>query len=310
MAENKESGRMTIEDMRLLVESTDTVPYTLYQSNKMKKGCLFCFVEGKHDTDYYQPKVKSIYGDNYFFIPCNNKKNVLSVYDQIYSSDHERFKIAFFIDKDFDPSISKPCIYETECYSIENYYVYPCAFSEFLQYCLHLKKDSAEYTKAVNYYKEEFRKFNAASLLLNSWIAVCREKDNRNEMIHIDSLSDSYPSSFLSINFGAEYQQLYDLALMNSYFHVSPYITQEELDAKVLELQGKDYFSVFRGKYELHFYYHMLQDLKTKVNHRHRGQELVLEKLSWDLNYPNLMIYYSNYAYFPDTLRQFILGYC
>lgn len=310
MGEKDESGLMTIEDMCTQVESTDTVPYTFYQSNKMKADCLFCFVEGKHDTDYYQPKVKSIYGDNYLFITCNNKKNVMSVYDHIYSTDHERFKLAFFIDKDFDESINRPCLYETECYSIENYYVYPCAFSEFLLYCLHLEKDSVEYTKAVNYYEQEFNKFHAASLQLNSWIAACREKDHRNEMTHLDCLGDSYPSAFFEINFGAEYHQLYDLPAMNSFFHALPELTQEEVDAKIGELQDKDYFAVFRGKYELHFYYRLLVDLKEKVNHKHRGQDLVLKNLSWDLNYPNLMIYYSSYAYFPDKLRQFLAGYC
>ena len=47
------------------------------------------------------------------------------MYDQIYASDHSAHKLAFFVDKDFDESINRPGLYETECYSIENYYVYP-----------------------------------------------------------------------------------------------------------------------------------------------------------------------------------------
>lgn len=309
MEERNEANRMSVEDMRVLVESSDMVPYTFYQSNKMKPGCLFCFIEGKHDTDYYQPKVKNIYGDNYLFVKCNNKKNVLSVYDKVYPNDYQKCKLAFFIDKDFDESVNRPCLYETESYSIENYYVYPCAFSEFLQYSLHIEKDSVEYMRAVKYYEEEFNKFHEVSLLLNAWIFACREKDHRKEMIHIDSLGENYPSHFLGINFGGEFQQLYDLATMNSYYHATPEITQKEVESKVARLYEEDYFSSFRGKYELWFLYHMLEDLKKKVKHKRRGQELVLEKLSWDLNYPNMMIYYSNYAYFPEKLRQFISGY-
>ena len=310
MDELQENNRMTVEGMEAMAGNTDTTPLTFYQSNKMTPNCLFCFVEGKNDTDYYQPKIKALYGDNYLFVKCNYKKYVLSMYDQIYESDHNTYKLAFFVDRDFDESISKPGLYETECYSIENYYVYPSAFSEFLQYCIRLPKDTPEYNKAMVYYTQEFEKFHFASLQLNAWIATCRFKDHRNEMVNIDSLGDSYPSSFFSITFGGEHGHLYNLDMMNTYFHADPAITQTELDAKASELTGSNYFKVFRGKYELHFLYHLLEDLRIKASRKRKGQELILNKVPWDFNYPNFMIYYNAFAYFPDTLRQFIAGYC
>ena len=301
---------MSVEGMEALVENTDTTPITFYQSNKMTPNCLFCFIEGKNDTDYYQPKIKGIYGDNYLFVKCNNKKFVLSVYDKVYASDHIMHKLAFFIDKDFDEHIERPGLYETECYSIENYYTYPCAFSEFLQYCIRIDKDSPAYNKAMRYYEQEFNKFHNASLQLNAWISACRTKNNRKEMEHLDSLKDSYPSSFFNINFGGEYEQLYNIDILNEHFNATPAITQEELSQKASELTTCDCFRTFRGKNELHFLYHLLEDLRSKANNKRKGQELILEKVPWDFNYTNFMIYYCSYAYFPDVLRQFIMSYC
>ena len=310
MDEVQEINRMTVEGMEAVAASTDTTPLTFYQSNKMTPKCLFCFVEGKNDTDYYQPKIKSIYGDNYLFIKCNCKKIVLSMYDQIYVSDHSTQKLAFFVDRDFDESISRPGLYETECYSVENYYVYPSAFSEFLQYCIRIDKDTPEYNKAMAYYYQEFEKFHTASLQLNAWIAQCREKDHRSEMVYIDSLGDSYPSVFFDICFGGEYKQQYNLSVLNSYFKANPAITQDELDKKTSELTGINYFKALRGKYELHYLYHLLIDLRAKASKKRKNQDLILNKVPWDFNYSNFMIYYCAYSYFPESLRQFILSYC
>ena len=310
MDEVQEINRMTVEGMEAVAASTDTTPLTFYQSNKMTPKCLFCFVEGKNDTDYYQPKIKSIYGDNYLFIKCNCKKIVLSMYDQIYVSDHSTQKLAFFVDRDFDESISRPGLYETECYSVENYYVYPSAFSEFLQYCIRIDKDTPEYNKAMAYYYQEFEKFHTASLQLNAWIAQCREKDHRSEMVYIDSLGDSYPSVFFDICFGGEYKQQYNLSVLNSYFKANPAITQDELDKKTSEFTGINYFKALRGKYELHYLYHLLIDLRAKASKKRKNQDLILNKVPWDFNYSNFMIYYCAYSYFPESLRQFILSYC
>lgn len=310
MDEVQEIDRMTVEGMEAMAGNTDTTPLTFYQSNKMSPKCLFCFVEGKNDTDYYQPKIKSLYGDNYLFIKCNYKKFVLSMYDQIYASDHLAHKLAFFVDKDFDESISRPGLYETECYSIENYYVYPSAFSEFLQYCIRIGKDTPEYNKAMTYYNQEFEKFHVASLQLNAWIAQCRNKDRCNEMVHLDSLGDSYPSAFFDITFGSEYIQQYNLSVLNSHFKANPAITQDELDKKTDELKNTNYFKSFRGKYELHYLYRMLVDLRAKASRKRKDQDLILDKVPWDFNYPNFMIYYCAYSYFPESLRQFILSYC
>ena len=88
---------------------------------------LFCFFEGK-DNPYYVPRIKR-FTDNYFPIKCGGRENVLEVYRLITNRvEYNHYKKAFFIDRDFNPTlpIQNPPIFETPCYAIENLYVSVC----------------------------------------------------------------------------------------------------------------------------------------------------------------------------------------
>ena len=158
-----EKPTMTVEGMVSETEETQTVPITDYNTNKMREGCLFCFIEGKTDTDYYLTKVKSICGDNVYYVKCNCKKNVLFVYDEVYASDHKSKKLAFFIDRDFDSPIVRPGLYETESYSIENYYVYPSVYRDFIHYGLQIDLVSAEAQTAMSFYQASFLVYDSSN---------------------------------------------------------------------------------------------------------------------------------------------------
>ena len=84
-----EEPQLTVESMEAEKEDSFSVPLTLYNTNKLSPGCLFCFVEGQSDTDFYFPKVKSIFGGNHLFINCYNKKFVLKMYQLIHEKDKE-----------------------------------------------------------------------------------------------------------------------------------------------------------------------------------------------------------------------------
>ena len=306
-----EEPQLTVESMETEKENSFSVPFTFYNTNKLSSECLFCFVEGKSDTDFYFPKIKSIYGENHLFINCYNKKFVLKMYDLIHENDKGSKKLAFFIDHDYDDTINLEHVYETECYSIENYYCYKSAFSDFLQYGLHIDKMKAEYQDAMNFYVQEFDKFHEVIIDFNAWIAVCKRKNDIHEMIHLDSLGSSIPESFLIEEFGGDYQQNYDLDRLNSHFNAVPKITRDEHDKMIAELKGNDYYKVFRGKFELHFLYELIRFLKYKASHKKKKDRTLLEKsiVSWDINLSNLMIYYSNYAFYPQNLKDFLLSY-
>ena len=306
-----EEPQLTVESMEAEKENSFSVPLTLYNTNKLSPGCLFCFVEGQSDTDFYFPKVKSIFGGNHLFINCYNKKFVLKMYQLIHEKDKESKKLAFFIDHDYDAKVNLEHVYETECYSIENYYCYKSAFSEFLQYGLHINKTKAEYQEAMDFYVQEFDKFHDAILELNAWIAVCKLKNHKHEMIHLDKLGSSIPDSFLIKEIGGEYKKNYDLEKLNSHFSANPKITKEEHDLMIADLKGNDYYKIFRGKYELHFLYEVIQYFRYKANHKKKGERALLENsiVSWDINLSKWMIYFSDYAFYPQNLKDFLLSY-
>lgn len=308
-SENIEPQKLTVEGMEEMVASTDSVPYAFYQSNKNLPHCLFCFVEGKDDTDYYQPRVKNVYGDNYLFIKCNCRDYVLSVYNQIYESDHDSRKLAFFIDKDFNETTTLDGVFETDGYSIENYYVVESSFSEFLCYGLHIPKNSIEYNRAIDYYRTEFAKFHQAVLLLNVWAKVCRKRHLHGCMNNLKALKKKWPDDFITINFGSNYSKQYDLDKLNEHYQADPVVTQEELDREESSFKGCDLYMDLRGKFELHFLYDLLVDLKTKSNRKRKGEVVIIENFNWDLNYPCFMIYYSNFAKTPERLRAYISSY-
>lgn len=309
MAEEK--PKLTVESMETEKENSLSVPFAMYNTNKSTQGCLFCFVEGKSDTDYYFSKVKNIYGSNNMFINCYNKKQVLKMYEEIHDKDKDTQKLAFFIDHDYDNMVCKEHLYETECYSIENYYVCEESFSDFLQYGLHVEKSSTEYHEAMNFYRDEFQKFHGVMLDFNAWIAVCKAKNITQQMIHLEKLGDSVPDGFLVKEIGGNYTQVYDLSALNRHFNAEPLITEEEINAKRQELSGKDYYKIFRGKYEFHFLCELLHYLHYNATHKKRNKRAVLEKsiASWNINESKLMIYLSDYAYFPKNLNDFIRSY-
>lgn len=98
---------------------------------EQNKNGLFCFFEGK-DNAYYIPKVKN-FTDKYHIIPCGGREKVLEVYQLItIHSEYDKYKKAFFIDRDFNQALppQNPPIFETPCYSIENFYVSVNVFKE------------------------------------------------------------------------------------------------------------------------------------------------------------------------------------
>ena len=308
---SEEKPRLTVESMETEKENSFSVPLTMYSTNKSTPNCMFCFVEGKSDTDYYHNKVKSIYGPNHMFIDCYSKSFVLQMYKEIHDKDKDSKKLAFFIDRDFDSHVSLDHLYETECYSIENYYVYEESFSDFLQYGLHVDKSSTEYQEAMDFYHNEFHKFHTVMLDFNAWIAVCKNKNIKKEMRHLEKLGTSVPDGFLKNDIEGTYTQIYDLNKLNQHFKANPLITKEEVDAQKDEFDSKDFYKIFRGKYEIHFLCELLNYLRIKASHKKKADRMLLDKaiVSWDINHSKLMIYYSDYAYFPKELNDFIKSY-
>ena len=105
---------MSVEEMiRRREESANTAFITFNKHISQGKMGLFCFFEGK-DSPYYVARIRMLFSGNYYPIACSGKSKVLKINELIgFHKELEAYKTAFFVDKDFDPPISNPKIYET-----------------------------------------------------------------------------------------------------------------------------------------------------------------------------------------------------
>ena len=102
---------------------------------------IYCFYEGKTDSDYYYNLFPKNKRDNIFNIVCNGKSGILSICRYIKDDIiYQTYKLLYFIDKDFDPSynVTNPdltgLIFETTGYSVENYYCSINCFKRILKF--------------------------------------------------------------------------------------------------------------------------------------------------------------------------------
>ena len=150
------------------------VGYTEFSLKYTNKSiALYCFFEAIDDIRYYTPIIRNVSGYplvNTFM--CRNKVGVLKVYTLIKAKpEYKNAKTGFFVDRDFDKLISNSDIYETDFYSIENFYVVePCIHNIFHEH-FQIKWFSDDFEICVNRYKALQNEFNFRILPLNAYLS-------------------------------------------------------------------------------------------------------------------------------------------
>lgn len=103
-----------------------TVPLQQFyeEYNKKNKNKCYGFVEGKDDPSYYRRIIDNNLSDNcsVTLYPCDGKKNVKYIYNQLDWRIYSKRRIVFFMDRDLSPVIEdKDIVYDTNVYITENY---------------------------------------------------------------------------------------------------------------------------------------------------------------------------------------------
>lgn len=220
---------------------------------RANKDGLFCFFEGK-DNAYYISRVKK-YINQYHFINCGGRENVLEVYKLInYHREYDKYKKGFFIDRDFNPPLSPPNpeIFETSCYSIENFYVSINVFQEILKNHFHLSEISQEFDVCTRLFKERQQEFHNAVILFNAWYACLINRKNREQLQTGVNLDDKLPKGFIKFELDIITQE-YNTETIKNKFTKALEVSDEILQEKIKEFRDCEQDKVFRGKYELEF---------------------------------------------------------
>lgn len=297
---NQEINPTTLSEK---VESTN-IGYHRYLEKKNNHS-LFCFMEGKHDPDYYLGVVRSICGDDFITIVCGNKNNVLDVFNSVFDKDHDRYKLSFFIDKDYDEPINNPNIFETDCYSIENYYCSLEAFKRILRYGIGIPEDADYLQDVIDFYLAQFGQFHHTVDLFNAFYSLLHNYERDKKIYFKLNLCDNFPSDLADINVN-RCSKNYNLQnLLDKYGIGTDVMTQAEVDAECVRLWALDPFKVFRGKFEIEMLYKLLIHLITDANTSPQTR-IIKKKVSMSLNGFSFMADLAQYADIPDSLRTYL----
>lgn len=194
---------ITVQDLIREREEAGSVAYqefVLYTTTH--ENSMFCFFENK-DAPYYHLRIKTNFKGNYQYISCGNKKSVLKAYQLIKNyKEYDKYKKAFFIDRDFDAPLKDlhAEIYETPSYSIENLYCSVESMKEFIKTDLQIRESEEIFSKIITQYTALQKNYFKSILLFNAWYKLQKNKRiELNEKLEV-KLTDNFPSDFVEVS--------------------------------------------------------------------------------------------------------------
>jgi len=294
---------MTVDDLRRAREESANVAYMTFMKHiRQDKNGLFCFFEGK-DMPYYYNKVQRIYQGNYYPIKCNGKSKVLKVYELINNHRiYDKYKKGFFVDRDFDLLINNRSIYETPCYSIENFYTNPTVFSDILKHELGLTEISESYMNAMVCYKNLRGQFLEKTTLFNTWYACLKDLRNKNGTETGVSLSDKLPKGFITVSL-ENIEINYGFEAIKKEFPDALTISESTLNDKINQFNEVDKNCVFRGKYG---FFLMMDILEKLIENSQKTKQFVKEKVKYNITQSQGISQFAQYAETPECLVTYL----
>ena len=281
------------------------VGFHRYNENKNIHS-LFCFMEGRHDPDYYMGVIRSICGDDVVTINCGSKQNVIDIYSRVYPSDHNQYRLAFFVDRDFDQLINDSNIFETDRYSIENYYCSQDVFERILKYELNISEDESCWNDVITFFQKEFETFHETVDLFNAFYSILHKYERNNNVFFKLKLGDNFPKELADIKVGG-CKKKYNLQdLLNKYELETNIMTEDEVEDERLRLWSLNPYFVFRGKYEIDFMYKLLLHLITNANKNNKTDSIIKKSISFGLNGEHFMSNIAQHADIPNSLREYL----
>jgi Protein of unknown function (DUF4435) len=294
---------MSVDNLRASRDKAVVVFTKFTRLYKQYPSALYCFFEGE-DSKYYGIRIKNIVKpqkDIYF--ECKGKDGVLGTHRMLSSRKYyENARTAYFIDRDFDKSISESDlkgIYETPCYSIENFYTSVQCFSEILRNEFKLMESDESFESCVSLYSNLQEDFHNAVELLNTWIACQRDKSSK---LNISDLSVLH---FARIDLD-QITVRYIIDDLYAMFPEAVNISQEELDARRSSLISSSRQKNFRGKFEIEFLLKVLEKLKSEANQGHYPYFTQKVKVVLSCSKKTIISDLSQYADTPDCLYSYL----
>lgn len=270
---------------------------------KGRDNDLFCFFEGQ-DSQYYSNRIKTISKRKYQPIPCGNKKNVIEVYEWLKDhSDYKKYLKAYFVDRDFDPTLANDEIYETPCYSVENFYVNSECLSEILKNEFSLTEIDNTYQLILDLFNKELDCHNQCTILFNAWYAALKQKKYKEKLSSTGvNLDEKLPKGFVCIKIGS-ISSNYNLNKIRTYFPEAINVTEEEVFAMQEKLNENCISDRLRGKFQLGFFCEFLRFLIEDAN---KNKKILTKRTKFNIDKANIYTQLSQYAITTNCLIKYL----
>lgn len=311
---------LTVQDMKDSLENYNVCFITFTRIMAKKKNLLICFFEGYDDATYYGVRItENLNGPKWEGVPCGGKEQVLNVCYLLNNHQHEEYrkaKKAFFVDRDFDlpiPDEVRKKVYETPCYSIENFYTTLECFKRIIKYGFNIEQfkddDSEIFENCINLFLKTQNKFHDKISDLNTWIMIAREREKQKDQSERKKLNlkdIKFISLFsMEINNIEKKYNLDDIKKMYSNFDD---IKDSEIKEKMKEFPPEMRGCVFRGKFEIAFLSKFLRKLQGDLSSRNPIHFKNKRKVSFNFTDANILSDLSNFADTPNCLRNYLKG--
>lgn len=302
---------MDVNELREARNKPASIFMRFCQSKKRYKDAMFCFYEGE-DNKYYEHRVvqyTEIPYDNIISFDCEGKENVLKVYEMIKTKpDYDGVVMAFFTDRDYFESENKTDLYETPCYSVENFYTSINCFKKILKIGFGINVHEEDFEKCVQDFCKSQCMFHQHMIVFNAWLKGQREEEKKNghRNVHLKNFKIGKLFETIGINIVIPKENInYDY--FQKMFPDAIKLSEKRMKEHILFMKDCDKQKCFRGKQELNFLKKVIDDLVRKNN----NGDYFVEKhncVGLDPNKDTLLTL-SQFADTPECLIEFLSKY-
>lgn len=268
---------------------------------------IISIVEGDDDPKYYRSRVMIILNKNSEFVKCGGKEKVKSLYDYLNQKEgYQTAKYLTFVDRDFDESYNLQDIYETPCYSIENFYSNITTIKCYLEDSLKMNDEDLQII--MDLYEVLYAKYFECILDLNVWIYGQRlyVKDNTDE-IRVN-LSDKKFVDFVNFDL-CQLTSKYTLEHLNEKFNFELPVEYLERAKGDIDLGIWQREKRLRGKFEIQFLYLFLSQISKFMSDTKNPLPDYLnvsKRYKFKTSFSDIIMELSPYATTPNCLREYL----
>lgn len=292
-----------LAEMRQGREESSTAFMEFVNKRAYYQDHAFCFYEGE-DGKYYDHRIRSIIGKDFFHIKAGNKNKVLKVMKLIKNKpEYQNVNTMYFVDRDmgFDmEEYKEKDIYVTPCYSVENLYVNEDSIGMILETEFGLNIDDADYNTYKHKFVEMYNSFCELMLEFNALVLIRKEKELDCEKVNIQKIKTTDLVT-IDIKSGISKSLKYNntIAELKEKLDVND---EDIASAKTRLLEYGEKTSIFRGKNQFDF---MTKFIEQLCNRKNELFDPVPTSINISPN-QNRLSTYSVYAKTPDCLKIFL----